>query len=151
MERHILAGKAHTYIDSICAPPHRRTGSGGNRTTVEFFTKTIGQWGYATDTTPFPCLDHETGAVSLAREEHDFEVFISPFSLAADVEAHLVAISTVEELAGCECRDKILLLNGAIAAEQLMPKNFTFYNPEHHQQIYTLLEDKRPGRSTRSP
>ena len=26
-----------------------------------------------------------------------------------------------------------------------MPKNFVFYNPEHHQRIYALLEKKKPA------
>jgi len=37
------------------------------------------------------------------------------------------------------------LLKGAICAEQLMPKNFVFYNPDHHKRIYALLEKKKPA------
>jgi aminopeptidase YwaD len=40
--------------------------------------------------------------------------------------------------------DKIVLLIGEIAREQLMPKNFVFYNPEHHQEIIRLLETGAP-------
>lgn len=51
--------------------------------------------------------------------------------------------------------DKILLLHGEIAKEQLMPKNFVFYNPEEHQRIYRLLEEKHPAAiisaTTRNP
>ncbi|MFO8054260.1 MAG: M28 family peptidase [Bacteroidales bacterium] len=32
------------------------------------------------------------------------------------------------------------MLNGELAKEQLMPKNFIFYNPEEHQRIITALE-----------
>ena len=33
----------------------------------------------------------------------------------------------------------------AISAEQLMPKNFVFYNPEHHQKTIALLESRKPA------
>ena len=34
---------------------------------------------------------------------------------------------------------------GDICAEQLMPKNFVFYNPDHHKRIYAFLEEKMPA------
>ncbi len=37
-------------------------------------------------------------------------------------------------------KDKILLLKDDITKEQLMPKNFPFYNPEHHQEIIKNME-----------
>ena len=37
-----------------------------------------------------------------------------------------------------------MLLRGEIAKEQLMPKNFTFYNPDEHKRIVALLESKQP-------
>jgi aminopeptidase YwaD len=48
------------------------------------------------------------------------------------------------ELESIQTEDKILLLHGDIAKEQLMPKNFTFYNPDQHKHIVRLLELKRP-------
>jgi aminopeptidase YwaD len=39
----------------------------------------------------------------------------------------------------------ILLLHGPICSEQLMPKNFVFYNPEHHQEVVHLLEKRNPA------
>ena len=40
-----------------------------------------------------------------------------------------------------QCRDEILLIHGDLAREQLMPKNFSFYNPEQHQLIIALLKE----------
>jgi aminopeptidase YwaD len=60
------------------------------------------------------------------------------------VTAELTAVSTVYELEAAVLAGKILLLHGDIAREQLMPKNFPFYNPEEHQQIIALLEQKQP-------
>jgi len=38
----------------------------------------------------------------------------------------------------------VLLLRGEIAKEQLMPKNFTFYNPDEHKRIIRAW--RPPGR-----
>jgi aminopeptidase YwaD len=51
---------------------------------------------------------------------------------------------TVEALEVAEISDRIVLLRGEITREQLMPKNFPFYNPAHHQRIIQLLETKQP-------
>ena len=72
------------------------------------------------------------------------EVFPSPYSLGCRVKAPLVVASTLEELEQAEISDKILLLRGEISKEQLMPKNFPFYNPDHHQRIIRTLETKIP-------
>ena len=49
------------------------------------------------------------------------------------------------ELERTDYAGKLLLLHGEISAEQMMPKNFVFYNPEHHQRIIALLEQKKPA------
>jgi aminopeptidase YwaD len=85
------------------------------------------------------------GKTSLVYGDRDFEVFISQFSPACDITEELVTASTVEELESCRCKDKILLMKGPICTEQLMPKNFVFYNPDHHKKIYALLEEKQPA------
>jgi aminopeptidase YwaD len=65
--------------------------------------------------------------------------------LGCDVLAELVAVSSAVELEHMDCQGKILLMHGDICAEQLMPKKFVFYNPEHHQQLIALLEKKKPA------
>jgi aminopeptidase YwaD len=146
MDKDVYISRAKAYLDTLCGvKPNRRTGSPGNREATEFFARTIGQWGYRLDTTPFPCLDHQSGEASLACGGRSFEVQISPYSNGCDVEAELVAVSTVDELEKITCKGKILLMRGALSAEQLMPKNFVFYNPDHHKKIYALLEEKQPA------
>ena len=84
-----------------------------------------------------------------------FEAFVSPYSLGCQVNAPLVIISTVEELVTAEISDKIILLHGKIAKEQLMPKEFPFYNPDEHKRIIQLIEKKKPqaivAATTRNP
>ncbi|MGB9299511.1 MAG: M28 family peptidase, partial [Anaerolineae bacterium] len=138
--------KAQTYLTTLCSvKPNRRVGSSGNRAATEFFAQTTESWGYTIDATPFPCLDFQSGEPSLSRNDIPFAVHPSPYSLGCEATAELKTVSTVEELEECTCHGQILLLRDAITAEQLMPKNFVFYNPEHHQRIYALLEEKRPA------
>jgi aminopeptidase YwaD len=138
--------KAGAYLNTLCGvQPNRRTGSPGNRQATGFFARTIEAFGYAIDATPFDTLDHINDGATLTVDAADFELFTSPYSLGCDVTAPLVAVSTVAELEAVHCQDQILLLHGPICAEQLMPKNFVFFNPEHHQQLIALLESKRPA------
>jgi len=68
-------------------------------------------------------------------------VLVSPYSPGFTGEAELVSASSVSELETLEGEGKFILLTGEIAKEQLMPKNFVFYNPEEHKRIITLLEN----------
>lgn len=125
--------------------PNRRTGSAGNRQATDFFADTVRPYGYQIDAAPFDCLDYVRGGAALTRDDQAFEVHVSPYSLGCDVVAELVAVSTVEELERATCEGRILLMRGPICSEQLMPKNFVFYNPEHHRRIIALLEGRRPA------
>ena len=138
--------KAQSYLNTLCSvKPNRRTGSAGNWEATDFFADIVRALDYEVDATPFECLDYVREDVLLAYGDQAFEVFISPYSLGCAVTAELVTVSTVDELESGDCAGKILLMRGEICAEQLMPKNFVFYNPEHHQKIIALLESQRPA------
>jgi len=138
--------KARSYLETLCSvKPNRRTGSPGNREATAFVADVIGAFGYDVDATPFDCLDHVSNGAELTRGGEAFEVCVSPYSLGCDVTAELVAVATVEELERSDCAGKLLLLHGDICAEQLMPKNFVFYNPESHQRVIALLEERQPA------
>ena len=138
--------KASAYLRTLCDfKPNRRTGSSGNREATNFFEKTIREFGYNMDSTSFETLDYVCNNATLIHGDDNFEVFASPYSLGCDITEEIIAISTVEELEYINCEGKILLLSGTICDEQIMPKNFVFYNPEHHKRIISILEDSRPG------
>ena len=141
-----LEQRAEEYLQTLSnVRPNRRTGSEGNREATAFFAEKVRQFGFAVDSAPFECLDYEGGPSSLSSPSTSFAVYTGPYSLPCDTTAPLVLVTTVEQLAQCDCRDRILLLKGPICSEQLMPKNFVFYNPERHQRIYALLEEKKPA------
>jgi aminopeptidase YwaD len=143
--RRELVDKAATYLHTLCGvQPNRRTGSPGNREATAYFASILEPWGYLIDTTGFDSVDYASHGASLAADDSAFDVQVSPYSLSCDVRAEVVVVTREEELAETECKDQILLMKGEICAEQLMPKNFRFYNPDHHKRIVALLEAKAP-------
>jgi aminopeptidase YwaD len=140
-----LFENARTYLNKLCLDiPGRQVGSVGNQLATEFFAENVASFGFRIECPEFHCVDWEHGDVKLEAGSKSFEVFISPYSLGCDVSALLSSASSIEELENIRASDTILFLHGEIAKEQLMPKNFPFYNPERHQRIYHLLETKRP-------
>jgi aminopeptidase YwaD len=145
MHKNEFYQKAKSYLNKLCnLIPNRRLGSIGNKLATNFFADTIKTWNYQIDTTEFECLDYQAKSPKLTQGEISYPIFVSPYSLACRTMKKLVVASTISELEKINCKDKILLLKGKICEEQLMPKNFVFYNPDHHKKIIKLLETKKP-------
>jgi len=144
--RNDIASKAEAFLQTLCSvKPNRRTGSVGNRQATAFFADTLRAFSYEIYDTPFTCLDYASSGALLTHSDLSFEVFVSPYSLSCDATTELVVASTPEELEKADCEGKLRLLRGPIASEQLMPKNFVFYNPDHHKKIIALLESQKPA------
>jgi aminopeptidase YwaD len=140
-----LLEKSNNYLHKLCVEiPSRRVGSEGNCLATDFFERTVSSYGFRTQSPQFDCIDWSQQGANLNVDQSSFEVFVSPYSLGCRASAPLVVISTVDELEHDEITDRIVLLRGDIAREQLMPKNFPFYNPDHHRHIIHLLESKKP-------
>ncbi|MCZ7546869.1 MAG: hypothetical protein M5R40_26605 [Anaerolineae bacterium] len=140
-----LPEKAATYLQKLCRDiPSRRVGSAGNRAATDFFAGVVASFGFEVETSAFDCVDWRQAGVDLRVGDRPFQAFPSPYSLGCDVRAPLVVVATVAELEAAEIADRVVLLRGGIAAHQVMPKNFPFYNPEEHQHIIRLLETGRP-------
>ena len=122
----------------------RSVGSEGNRVATRYFETITASLGWNTVVDEFEAMDWMDGGASLTSDTDRFQVYASPYSLECKVEEELIGVSSVVELERARMTGKILLLHGDIAKEQLMPKNFVFYNPEEHQQIIALLEKGEP-------
>lgn len=141
-----LARLAGIHIQKLCEEiPTRQVGSAGNQAATRYFADVMAQNGFTMESQPFDCMDMRLGKIELTADNQSFQAFISPYSLGCDFRAELVKAATIEELEELDIKDKLLLLTGEITCEQLMPKNFVFYNPEHHQRIYKVLEEKQPA------
>ena len=146
MIQEILHSKGLNYLKKLCVQlPGRSVGSKNNLAATEFFRKEISSLGWDTEASEFKAMDWEETGVILKSGAAEFEAFASPYSLGCSVEAPLITVSSIEELTQSDLQGKILLLRGEIAKEQIMPKNFVFYNPKGHQKIVSLLEIKQPA------
>lgn len=132
---------AKSWLNELCLSiTDRSVGTAGNLAATDFFYNKISEFGFKTEKNKFECMDWtENGAVLKAGEEN-FRVFPGPYSPGCDVSGILCCASTADELSMVNAENKILLLYGDITKEQLMPKNFVFYNPEEHRKIVSLLE-----------
>ena len=140
-----LYEKSLIYLETFCHEISERcVGSEGNRQATRFFEKELSNLGWKTVLAEFDAVDWEENGAALRSNGKTFNVLVSPYSLAFKGEAKLVAASTTTELENLDIKDNIVLLFGEIAKEQLMPKNFVFYNPDEHQKIIGLLEKGQP-------
>jgi aminopeptidase YwaD len=141
-----LTEKAGVYLHKLTLDiSNRRVGSRGNRLATDYFSEVLLSFNYDIECNDFECIDWSHGGVSLSVGGMDFNAYVSPYTLGCQVNASLVVASTVEELQAIDATSKVILLRGDITKEQLMPKNFTFYNPDQHKYIYKLLETKMPA------
>jgi len=137
-----LISIAGRYLNILCREiGERSVGTEGNRKATDFFEKEISSFGWETEMQEFEAMDWEEGGATLLAENKNFNVLVSPYSTGIKATAVLTAASTISELESLDAKDKIIFLHGEIAREQLMPKNFVFYNPEHHQKTVSLLEN----------
>ncbi len=142
----MMTGQASEYLDRLCYGfPTRRTGSAGNRAATDWVAETFAEFGFDVECPQFACMDWTHGDARLTVGEEEYEAFVSPYALGCAVEAELAVVTSVDELQAANVTGKALLLRGEIAREQLMPKNFIFYNPDHHKRIISLLEEKGPA------
>ncbi len=145
MDTEQLCRKTISYLRTLCEEiPERQVGSEGNRRATRLFQKEVSSFGWQTEVSELDVIDWQESGATLHAEEQAFQVWVSPYSLGCSVEAPLVSASSLDELERLEMAGQILLLHGNVAAEQLMPKNFPFYNPEEHQRIIAVLEQRQP-------
>lgn len=141
-----LAERAAAWLHLLTTDlPTRTTGTAGNRTACEFFERTVVRAGCATVRQEFACIDWDEQGATLAAGGTVFELFPAPWTLGTEITAPLGVCATVEEVEQGEWRGRILLLRTPLAAGQIMPKNFVFWNPDEHKRIYAALEAAAPA------
>ncbi|GAP68014.1 Zn-dependent amino-/carboxypeptidase, M28 family [Bacteroidales bacterium 6E] len=141
MNKKQLLSTAQKHLKTLCIDiPDRSVGSKGNRRATEYFKNELTRHSWDMEETLLQVMDWKTDGATLQCGENRYEVFSSLYSMGCSVHGELVPVSTIHELETKDLAGKIVLLHGDIAREQIMPKNFVFYNPDEHQQIVALLE-----------
>ncbi len=133
------------HLDVLCSEiGERRVGSEQNRRATDYAAQVLKKAGWRVEETELAVMDWKTEGATLRCGDEAFEVFSSHYSLGCDVRGELVAVSTIAALERADITGKVVLLHAEIAAGQIAPKNFPFWNPEEHQRIVALLERGKP-------
>jgi aminopeptidase YwaD len=136
-----LITKSKSYLHTLCRDiKDRSVGNIGNNEATSFFNETMQSLGWDTEMPEFEAMDWKDEGALLKIGDEKFQVIHSPYSLGCNIQAQLVSAETIEELSNLDARNKVILLHGKIAREQVMPKNFIFYNPDEHRKIVNTLE-----------
>lgn len=123
---------------------NRCVGSTGNLEATGYFRDQLKKWGWRVETQEFDAFDWSPEHAFISFNNRQIKVNPSPYSRTGIVEGETITVSKIEELDGLNARGKILIVKDALAAKPLMPKNFVFYNPEHHKQIISHIEKSNP-------
>ncbi len=136
-----LLKNAEYYMNYLCNELiERSVGSESNRKATDFFRNCIVKYGWEIESQKFEAIDWKSGEAKIECSHDVFDLNVGPYSLGIEIEAELEEASNIEELESKDLSGKIILLHSEIVREQMMPKNFVFYNPEEHQRIIKALE-----------
>lgn len=138
--------RASTHLRRLCTDiPGRATGSEGNHQASEYVADVLSALGFDVAMPRFSCMHWTSEGVRLEAEGVTFTAAASPYAPGCHATAPLAVASTVEELEQVDAAGRILLVRGEVAGEQLTPKRFPYYQPEHHQRIVQALEAANPA------
>lgn len=136
-----LTARTRDWLREMCESyPDRHVGGPGNRAACEMFVREAAALGYEVETAELDCLDWERGPSVLHVAGQAFEVFAGPYSPYFEGTVPLASASDVDQLESGGFEGALLLVHGELAAHQLMPKGFPFYNPDSHRRIVSALE-----------
>ncbi len=141
-----LLQKTEQYLHTLCDKiSNRAVGSPGNIAATDYFRESIVPFGWNITSDPLEVMDWDPGVATITTGSEILRVKASPYASGCDSAAELICVSDIQDLENSDVNGKNLLLSGEIAKEQLMPKNFVFYNPEEHRRIISTLEKKQPS------
>lgn len=145
MDKNSLAGEAKRHLNVLCNEiGERRVGGSANIKATNYLKEVLKNTGWETTETQLEVMDWESKGTKLTCDGETFEAESSHYSTGFNGKGILTTISSVSQLESTDIKDKIVLLHGEIAAQQLAPKNYPFWNPEDHQHIIALLEKGEP-------
>ncbi len=137
---------ARTRLDALCLThPDRHVGGPGNRDATELFATAAGAAGFEVERLGFDCVDWEYSGARLRAGESVFELHVGPYSPPFAGARPLMAAATAAELDDPDATGAILLLHGEIAAEQLTPRHYPFYQTEEHARLLRALDRTAPA------
>ncbi len=135
-----LVQLADRHLRHLCVEVTARDlGSDGNRAATSYVEARFREHGLAVERQEFPCIAWDPLEETLLVRGEPFSLHASPYSWPCDGTGPLRVIRSREQLASNLC-GAVLLLQGALVAQQLVPKDYPFYSNEEHSRLVEMLE-----------
>ncbi len=138
-----LARHLEVLVEDVGARP---PGSPANRRATSYVAGVLGDCGLSVVEHPFATRWWEPGDGSLATSQGVLGVRPDPYAATCDVRGRLERVERLdelEELAPDPAR--ILVLDGELASEQILPAAFPFLDVPHHARTRAALRRLRPA------
>jgi aminopeptidase YwaD len=140
-----LIERAAGHLDELCRFPDRRIGGAGNHAAVTLVADVLAGHGFTVEAIDFEAVAWEPGPGMLEAGARRWPVHPGPYTNPCDVRARLAAAGTLEELEDGSLAGSVVLLHGALVAEQLPPKGFPYYEAPELRRILAALEAAEPA------
>lgn len=140
-----IAHRIEADVAELCAHGDRSLGSPGNSAACEHICSRAGDLGLATLRLGFDCVRWDGGDAVLEADDARFDLRVAPYSLGCDVSAKVASAASLEDLARTDLAGSILLIHGALAAEQIFPKNYPYASFSSHQALVAAIEHAGPA------
>lgn len=140
-----LPGIAADLLSTLTQYPDRHVGGEGNRAATTVFEARAHTAGASVHVKDFACIEWRREGASVEVDGVTHPLLVGPYSLACDATAPLVVATRVEDLESEAVSGAIVLICDGLAAGQIMPTNFTFYNPAEHRRIVAALAEFAPA------
>jgi len=122
----------------------RPLGTLGNDTVLRLLKKSFSDFQYKTIELSIECTVWNSGD-SYIEQNGKFKIFPSPFSLSLSGNFPVKCISNITELKSIKEFNGILIFTDELAKEAFMPKDFPFYFPDEHREVYKIIEEINPN------
>ena len=123
----------------------RPLGSATNQAASDYIYQQFLEMGLAPARQLFVCPEWISLGVSLQVNGKPLPAVVNSFSPPCDIEAGLSPISSLPELERVDLSDQIAVLYGDLTQGTGYSVRSAFYFPEKDQQVFNILEDKRPA------
>lgn len=141
-----MAARVGEWMDALCLThPDRRVGGPGVAAGNELFGDVVTAASWDLERLPFDCVDWEHGEASLVADSHAWSLHAGPYSPGFSGDAVLRGVSSAAELEAVNEPGCVLFIHGELAAEQITPRNYPFYQTEEHKALLAELDRLKPA------
>lgn len=150
-DRTAFADTVRRHLEALCSvTPDRRPGSSGNHDAASYTVGAFEHAGWKPILQRFDCIDWDTTGAALIIGDRTIPVVPAPYGAGVHADGPIRIVHDLDDLANVDVSDEhvadpILVVTGALAAEQLTPRSYPFYSNEAHSQILDELEAAHPS------